>query len=90
MSGITTDYSRFYKGTQQLQTYGSGVEQKDTLLVDMENANKDRTLATHAQFIRCVESKDKEAYRKLLWQHMGYFEKDIEVLREKRPELFNE
>ncbi|MBQ6129512.1 MAG: GntR family transcriptional regulator [Lachnospiraceae bacterium] len=60
------------------------------LLVDMENANKDRTLATHAQLIRCIESKDKEAYRKLLWQHMGYFEKDIEVLREKRPELFNE
>ncbi len=26
---------------------------------------------------------------KLLWQHMGYFEKDIEVLREKRSELFN-
>ncbi|MBR6160054.1 MAG: GntR family transcriptional regulator [Lachnospiraceae bacterium] len=60
------------------------------LLVDMENANKDRTLATHAQLIRCIEAKDKEAYRKLLWQHMGYFEKDIEVLREARPELFND
>ncbi|MCR5474359.1 MAG: GntR family transcriptional regulator [Lachnospiraceae bacterium] len=60
------------------------------LLVDMENANKDRTLATHAQLIRCIETKDKEAYRELLSVHLGYFERDIEDLRDRRPELFRE
>lgn len=45
MSGITTDYSMFYKGTQQLQTYGSGTGQKDTLVryefnTTDENGNK--------------------------------------------------
>ena len=58
------------------------------LLVDMENANKDRTLSTHAQLIRCIETRDKENYRTLLSQHLGFFERDIKVLRERRPELF--
>ena len=60
------------------------------LLVDMENANKDRTLATHAALIRCIETRDKEGYRTLLTKHLGYFERDIEDLRKKRPELFKE
>lgn len=58
------------------------------LLVDMENANKDRTLATHERLIRCIENKDKESYRVLLATHMGYFEQDIVDLKERRSELF--
>ena len=58
------------------------------LLVDMENANKDRTLSTHAQLIRCIETGDKESYRTLLAKHLGFFERDIEDLRDRRPELF--
>ena len=45
MAGITTDYSRFYRGTEQLQSYGSGKGQKDTLVryefnTTDENGNK--------------------------------------------------
>ena len=58
------------------------------LLVDIENANKDRTLATHERLIRCIENKDRESYRVLLNTHLGYFEQDIVDLKERRPELF--
>ncbi len=58
------------------------------LLVDIENANKDRTLATHERLIRCIENDDRESYRVLLGTHLGYFEQDIADLKERRPELF--
>ena len=58
------------------------------LLIDMENTNKDRTLATHEKLIRCIEKKDKEGYRELLSKHIGYFEQDIEDLKARKPEMF--
>lgn len=58
------------------------------LLIDMENTNKDRTLAAHEQLIKNIESGDKEGYRKLLKRHLGYFEQDIEDLRRRNPEMF--
>ncbi len=60
------------------------------LLIDMENANKDRTLAMHDQLIKCIEQKDKEGYRTLLYKHISYFKDDIEVLRENKRELFRD
>ncbi|MBR4574171.1 MAG: hypothetical protein IKO16_04610 [Lachnospiraceae bacterium] len=61
MSGITTDYSRFYKGTQQLQTYGSGVEQKDTLVryefnTTDENGNKVMDKMSREETIQAMNS----------------------------------
>ena len=58
------------------------------LLIDMENTNKDRTLATHEKLIKCIENKDKEGYRELLGKHIGYFEQDIEDLKARKPEMF--
>ncbi len=58
------------------------------LLVDMENTNKDRTLATHEELIRFIEKKDMEGYRSLMSKHLGYFEQDIEDLRRRKPEMF--
>ena len=60
------------------------------LLIDMENANKDRTLATHSQLIKCIEQKDKESYRTLLYKHISYFKNDIEVLRKNKSDLFKD
>ena len=60
------------------------------LLIDMENANKDRTLAMHDQLIKCIEQKDKEGYRTLLYKHISYFKDDIEVLRENKKDLFKD
>ena len=58
------------------------------LLIDMENTNKDRTLATHEQLIKNIENGDKEGYRTLMNKHLGYFEHDIEELRRHNPEMF--
>lgn len=58
------------------------------LLIDMENTNKDRTLATHEQLIRNIENGDMEGYRVLMRKHLGYFEQDIEDLRRRNPEMF--
>jgi len=60
------------------------------LLIDMENANKDRTLATHSQLIKCIEQKDKESYRTLLYKHISYFKNDIEILKKNKSELFKD
>ncbi len=58
------------------------------LLIDMENVNKDRTLNAHSQLIKCIEQKDKESYRTLLYKHISYFKSDIEELMKSKPELF--
>ena len=58
------------------------------LLIDMENTNKDRTLATHEQLIKSIEKGDKEGYRTLMSKHLGYFEQDIEDSRRRKPEMF--
>ena len=60
------------------------------LLADMQNVNKDRTLATHDQLIKCIEQKDKESYRSLLFKHLSYFKSDIEALRQSKRELFKD
>ena len=60
------------------------------LLIDMENTNKDRTLATHEQLIRSIEKGDKEGYRTLMSKHLGYFEQDIEDLRRRKPDMFKQ
>ena len=60
------------------------------MLIDMENANKDRTLAMHDQLIKCIEQKDKEGYRTVLYKHISYFKNDIEVLRENKRDLFKD
>lgn len=58
------------------------------LLIDLENANMTRTVTTHEQLIKCIENKDKEAYRELLTKHLGYISQDIEDMRSKNPDLF--
>ncbi|MCR5356062.1 MAG: GntR family transcriptional regulator [Lachnospiraceae bacterium] len=60
------------------------------LLVDMQNTNKDRTLSTHEQLIRCIENNDREEYRAILSKHIGNFESDIKEVRKMKPELFKD
>ncbi|MBR6329041.1 MAG: GntR family transcriptional regulator [Lachnospiraceae bacterium] len=60
------------------------------LLVDMENANKKRTLTGHEKLIKCIEKKDKETYRESLSRHIGNFERDMIDLKNRKPELFKE
>ena len=60
------------------------------LLVDMENANMERTLSGHEKLIRCIEKGDKESYREILSRHIGNFEKDMDDLKNRKPEMFKE
>lgn len=59
------------------------------LLVDLDNQNKDRTVADHDELIRLVESGNKEAYRAALTKHLGRVIGDIEEMSIQAPELFD-
>ncbi len=58
------------------------------LLADLENVNKDRTLAEHEDLIRQVENHDKEGYREALSIHLQRVVGDIERMSKLAPELF--
>ncbi|MCR5419413.1 MAG: GntR family transcriptional regulator [Lachnospiraceae bacterium] len=60
------------------------------LLADLENSFKDRTMTTHEQMLKCIENKDKEGYRELLIEHLGYFEGDIKAIRAANPDIFKD
>lgn len=59
------------------------------LLVDLDNQNKDRTVADHGELIRLVEAGDKEGYRAALTMHLGRVIGDIEQMNMLAPELFD-
>ena len=59
------------------------------LLVDLDNQNKDRTVADHGELIRLVEAGDKEGYRAALSTHLGRVIGDIEQMNILAPELFD-
>lgn len=61
MSGISTDYSRFYKGSEQIQSYGSDKGQKDTLVryefnTTDENGNKIMDKMSREETMRAMNS----------------------------------
>ena len=61
MSGVNTDYSRFYKGSEQIQSYGSGKGQKDTLVryefnTTDENGNKVMDKMSREETIQAMNS----------------------------------
>lgn len=60
------------------------------LLADLDNFNKTRTVNTHEQLLHCLETGDKESYRTLLAQHLGYITQDIVNLQMKDPTLFKD
>lgn len=59
------------------------------LLVDLDNQNKNRTVADHGELIRLVEAGDKEGYRAALTTHLGRVIGDIEQMNILAPELFD-
>ena len=59
------------------------------LLVDLDNENKDRTVADHEDLIRFVEAGDKEGYRAALGKHLGRVIGDIELMNKQAPHLFD-
>lgn len=58
------------------------------LLMDMDDNNKNRTVADHASLIECVEDRDREGYRAYLIRHLGHIISDIEIMGKIKPELF--
>jgi DNA-binding GntR family transcriptional regulator len=59
-------------------------------LIIMEKPFNDRTLESHDQLVRSIGTRDKETYRKLLHEHIWFFEKDIEEIKRGRPEMFKQ
>ena len=59
------------------------------LLVDLDNQNKDRTVADHEELIRLIEAGDREGYRAALTKHLGRVIGDIEQMSIQAPELFD-
>ena len=59
------------------------------LLVDLDNENKDRTVADHEDLIRLIEAGDKEGYRAALGKHLGRVIGDIELMNKQAPHLFD-
>ena len=58
------------------------------LLMDLDDNNKNRTVADHASLIECVEKKDREGYRAYLIRHLGHIISDMEIMGKIKPELF--
>ena len=59
------------------------------LLVDLDNQNKDRTVADHGELIRLIEAGDKEGYRSALTTHLARVIGDIEQMSTLAPDLFD-
>ena len=58
------------------------------LLMDLDNKNKNRTVADHACLVECVERNDREGYRAYLIRHLGHIISDMEIMGKIKPELF--
>ena len=58
------------------------------LLMDLDDNNKNRTVADHASLVECVERNDREGYRAYLIRHLGHIISDIEIMGKVKPELF--
>ena len=58
------------------------------LLMDLDNLNKDRTVADHDQLIELAEKGDREGYRAMLIRHLGHIVTDIGSMSKLQPALF--
>lgn len=58
------------------------------ILVDFEDANKDRTVNEHKHLVTLIERREKEAYREFLTMHLGHILSDVEKLRADFPDMF--
>ncbi|MBO5245893.1 MAG: GntR family transcriptional regulator [Eubacterium sp.] len=59
------------------------------ILVDLDNVNKDRTVADHEDLIKLIENGDIEGYRVGLKTHLERVIGDIETMSKLAPELFD-
>ncbi|MCR4739083.1 MAG: GntR family transcriptional regulator [Lachnospiraceae bacterium] len=60
------------------------------LLIDLENANKDRTINDHLKLVMFAEKGQKEEYRDFLKEHLSHIIKDMSDMKEQFPDMFEE
>ena len=60
------------------------------MLIDLEDLFKKRTLSDHEQLIEYARRKDREKYRETLTHHLSHIVKDIDNMKEKYPDYFEE
>ncbi len=59
------------------------------LLVDLDDVNMNRTVGEHRQLIKLASERRREEYREFLTGHLGHIVRDIELLRENFPDMFD-
>ena len=60
------------------------------ILVDFDDANKDRTVGEHRHLIALIEQRDREGYKEYLSTHISHIMKDIETIRAGNPDMFED
>lgn len=58
------------------------------LLIDLDNAYKDRTVSDHEGLMHAIELGDKELYRTRLTEHLQRIDQDIEDISAQFPNMF--
>ncbi len=58
------------------------------LLIDLDNVNKDRTVADHEILLKLVTEGKREEYREQLREHLGHILGDMDLIRQQMPEIF--
>lgn len=58
------------------------------LLIDLDNVNKDRTVADHEILVKLVREGKREEYREQLREHLGHILGDMDLIRQQMPEIF--
>ena len=58
------------------------------LLIDLDNVNKDRTIADHEKLIRFIEEGRVEEYRTFAYEHISHIIQDIAVMKSEFPDMF--
>ncbi len=58
------------------------------LLIDLDNVNKDRTVADHEILVKLVTEGKREEYREQLREHLGHILGDMDLIRQQMPEIF--
>ena len=60
------------------------------VLIDSERTSKQRILAEHEYLVECIQNRDKKKYRDMLDMHLSHILNDIDDMRERYPNYFEE
>ena len=60
------------------------------VLIDSEDTSKKRILTEHNYLMECIKKREKEKYRDMLDMHLSHILNDIDDMRERYPNYFED